>query len=94
MPTSPVSTPSLADDATVNTPAPLGRADAVFAEWRRFGTWLKRPSPERRSDQTSPLAVLARIFALDVAAMAVLIAASSIAVLAGGYLPETSLGGV
>ncbi len=64
------------------------------SEWRRLGAFVKRPRlPANQIDRGS-LLVLARIFALDVMAMLLLIVAATLAVAAGIYIPETALSGI
>ncbi|MEM7780716.1 MAG: CPBP family glutamic-type intramembrane protease [Pseudomonadota bacterium] len=67
---------------------------SLTSEWQRLAVFLKRPSLDARADASPPLLILARIFALDILAMAVLIGAATIAVAAGVYLPETALAGI
>jgi len=100
MPTSPVTHPTtpteieavFGDEAeAVDHSAP---APSILAEWRRLWTFLKRPTLNVAQQSGAPLTVLARIYALDMLAIAVLIGLASAAVAAGVYIPETALAGM
>jgi membrane protease YdiL (CAAX protease family) len=69
-------------------------APDMVSEWRRLGQFLKRPTLAVSVQNGSPFTVLARIYALDVLIMAVLIALAAIAVALGVYIPETELAGI
>lgn len=96
MPTSPVSEPGIehvfgdrVSDASHAAPAPT-----LGGEWRRLGAFLKRPTLAVSGQDDAPLLVIGRIYALDVLVMLALVAAASIAVALGVYLPETALAGI
>ncbi|AWW72957.1 hypothetical protein CD351_00795 [Erythrobacter sp. KY5] len=93
MPTSPRSTAEI-DAVFGDGPLSAAPAASLVGEWRRAGAFLKRPSLGVGAQDGAPLKVLARIYALDMAAMAVLITMASIAVAAGVYIPETALAGI
>ncbi len=97
MPTSPVTEPEVPMTANTaigdasqpgNSPAP---AATMRGEWRRLAAFLKRPSLEVSAQSGAPFTVLARIYALDMAAMFVLITLASLAIAAGMELPKTAL---
>ncbi|KEO89791.1 hypothetical protein EH31_11605 [Erythrobacter longus] len=69
-------------------------ASSIIGEWRRFGAFLKRPSLDVGVQNEGAPTVLARIFALDMAAMFVLIGLASALIAAGVYIPETALAGM
>lgn len=71
-----------------------GPAPDLRAEWRRLASFLTRPTLPAATIESGALKVLARVFALDVIAMFVLIIAATIAVAAGVYIPETALAGI
>lgn len=96
MPTSPVNDREIEHvfgdtppDASHAAPAPT-----MVAEWRRLGAFLKWPTLAVSGQDDKPLLVIARIYALDIAIMLALVAAASIAVAFGIYLPETALAGI
>lgn len=66
----------------------------MVAEWRRAAAFMRRPSLDPAEGMGSPLLVLMRILALDMTVMLGLIAAASIAVAFGVYLPKTVLAGM
>jgi membrane protease YdiL (CAAX protease family) len=68
-----------------------GPAPTIIAEWRRLGSFLKRPSLEVGSQDQGALTVLARVYALDFAIMAMLVGLAAALVAAGVELPETAL---
>ncbi|EAQ28252.1 hypothetical protein NAP1_11673 [Erythrobacter sp. NAP1] len=72
----------------------IAPADTMRGEWQRLGAFLKRPSLGVNAEQSQPFKVLARIYTLDVAAMAALITLATIAVAAGIYIPATALAGI
>ena len=74
--------------------AERGPASGILGEWRRFSRFLRRPSLEVSSQNSGAFTVLARIYALDIAAMAVLVGLASALVAAGVYIPETALAGM
>lgn len=69
-------------------------ASSMFEEWKRFGAFLKRPSLDVSAQNEGAFTVLARIYVLDLAAMAVLIGLASALVAFGVYIPETALAGM
>lgn len=69
-------------------------ASSIVQEWKRFGAFLKRPSLDVSAQNEGALTVLARIFVLDLAAMAVLIGLASALVAFGVYIPETAIAGM
>jgi membrane protease YdiL (CAAX protease family) len=95
-PTSPVTTPEIeavfGDAQSVAVQA--APAPSMVGEWRRLGAFLRRPRLDVRAQNEAPLTVIARIYALDMAIMLVLILAASVAVALGVYLPETALAGI
>lgn len=93
MPTSPVNTPEIEATFGDGPPADASAAPAptMLGEWRRLGAFLKRPTLDVRAQDGSPLTVLARIFALDLAIMFALITVAGIVVALGVELPETAL---
>lgn len=96
MPTSPVNTPEI-DAVFGDGPSALSHAapaSTMVAEWRRLGAFLRRPTLDVSTQNGAPLTVIARIYALDMAIMFVLVMAASIAVALGVYLPETALAGI
>ena len=76
-------------DAQAAVPAPT-----MVGEWRRFGAFLKRPTPDDSGRAARPFEVLLRIYALDMAIMLVLISCAAIAIALGVELPETALAGM
>lgn len=76
-------------DAALAAPAPT-----LLDEWKRFGAFLKRPTLDVGTQNAGALTVLARIYTLDIAAMAVLIGLASALIAAGVYIPETALAGM
>ncbi|MEP0392401.1 MAG: CPBP family glutamic-type intramembrane protease [Erythrobacter sp.] len=66
----------------------------IMDEWRRFGAFLKRPTLDMGVQNEGAPTVLARIYALDMAAMFVLIGVASALIAAGVYIPETALAGM
>lgn len=103
MPTSPVTEPELSgvsqpafsDAISAASENGFGAepADTMRGEWRRLATFLKRPSLDVGGQSGSPLTVLARIYALDMTAMFILIMLASAAIAAGFSLPKTALAG-
>lgn len=77
--------------AAVDHAAP---APDMLGEWRRLWTFLKRPTLEVAGQSAAPFTVLARIYTLDMIAIACLIGLASVAVAAGVYIPETALAGM
>ena len=69
-------------------------APTLVAEWRRLAAFLKRPNLDVGAQNQGALKVLARIYALDIAAMALLIGLASALLAAGVYIPETALAGM
>ncbi|MEE4200964.1 CPBP family intramembrane glutamic endopeptidase [Erythrobacter sp.] len=83
------------DTGALTDPSPGGEAaGGMIAEWRRLWAFIKRPSLAVRHEGGVPLTALARLYALDVAIMLVLILAATIAVALGVYLPATALAGI
>lgn len=66
-------------------------AASIADEWRRFGTFLKRPNLDVSIQNRGAFTVLLRIYALDMAIMAVLIGLASALVAIGIDIPETAL---
>jgi len=66
-------------------------AKSITDEWRRFGAFLRRPNLNVHAQNGSAFKVLARIYALDIAIMAVLVGVASALVAMGVYIPETAL---
>ena len=95
-PTSPVTNPEI--EVVFKAGSPLADqaapAPTIFGEWQRLGTFLKRPRLDVSVQNGAPLTVIARIYALDMAAMLALILAASVAVALGVYLPETAIAGI
>ncbi len=75
------------------SPAP---ANSLRAEWARFADFLRRPTLPRkaRPARFSSLLPVARLLALDILVMGLLLAAAGLAMSAGIALPETALAGV
>lgn len=96
MTTSPQNTPEIeavfGDGPPVAEPA--APAPTLVAEWRRLGTFLKRPTLDVRAHSAQPFTVLLRIFALDMAIMLGLISCAGLAIALGVELPETALAGM
>ena len=69
-------------------------AASMTGEWRRFGAFLRRPSLEVGAQNAGALTVLARIYVLDLLAMAVLIGLAGLLIAAGVYIPVTALAGM
>ena len=86
-------TPITASETHIS-PAADGPATSMTAEWREFGAFLKRPTLEVSAKSKGALTVLARIYALDLLAMAVLIGLASLLIAAGAYIPATALAGM
>lgn len=81
-------------DDTGLSPGNGAPAENIVGEWKRFGAFLKHPSLHVSVQNESALTVLARIYALDLAAMAVLIGLASALIAMGVYIPETALAGM
>ncbi len=95
MPTSPVTEPEIEavfGEGDLDA-ARAAQASTMLGEWRRLGAFLRRPSLEVGAQNAAPFTVLGRIYALDMAAMAVLITLASAAIAMGFYLPKTALAG-
>lgn len=100
MTTTPISEPinSAEIEATFGdgerNPALRAPASSIIGEWKRFGAFLKRPTLDVGAQNEGAPTVLARIFALDMAAMFVLIGLASALIAAGIYIPATALAGM
>jgi membrane protease YdiL (CAAX protease family) len=100
MTTTPISEPITAPEIEATfgdgelTDAGRGPAVSIIDEWRRFGAFLKRPTLDVCSQDRGAFTVIARIYALDIAAMAVLVGLASALVAMGVYIPETALAGM
>lgn len=79
------------DPAAVERAAP---APDMVGEWRRLWVFLRRPTLAVAGQSAAPFTVLARIYTLDMIAIACLIGLASVAVAAGVYIPETALAGM
>jgi GNAT superfamily N-acetyltransferase len=79
------------DPAAVERAAP---APDMVGEWRRLWVFLRRPTLAVAGQSAAPFTVLARIYTLDMIAIACLIGLASVAVAAGVYIPETALAGL
>ena len=78
----------------IPAPSRFTASESLWAEWQRFGAFLRSPSLEPVGQSEAPLQLLLRIYLLDMLAMLALIIAASIAVAAGVYLPETAIAGI
>lgn len=87
----PTSVHSGAESLASGVPVP---APDIRSQWRKLGAFLKRPSLPGAQIKNGTVRVLARIFAIDLVAMLVLVVAAAIAVAAGIYIPETGLAGI
>ncbi len=74
----------------------LGPANSLGAEWLRFARFLRHPAlPDRAAGAgLATLVPVARLLALDVLVMAILLGVSGLVMAAGISLPETALAGV
>lgn len=75
----------------ITAPAP---APDIRAQWRQLGAFLVRPVLPELQVENEAMLILARIFALDVLAMLLLVVVAAIAVATGVYVPETALAGI
>lgn len=75
-------------------PSENGPSSSMTQEWRAFGAFLKRPTLDVSAKSDGAVLVLARIYALDLLAMAVLIGLASLFIALGVYIPETALAGM
>lgn len=97
MPTSPLNEVEIeavfGDAPSASALEAAGRLPAadMRGEWKRLAMFLRRPSLDVSAQNGSPFTVLARIYALDMMAMLILITIASAAIAAGFYLPKTAL---
>ncbi|UAB78247.1 CPBP family intramembrane metalloprotease [Erythrobacter sp. SCSIO 43205] len=86
-------TPITASESRIPS-AGTGPAANMTEEWRIFAAFLRRPTLDVGTKSEGALTVLARIYALDLCAMAVLIGLASLLIAAGVYIPATALAGM
>ncbi|MGB7420097.1 MAG: CPBP family glutamic-type intramembrane protease [Erythrobacter sp.] len=96
MPTRPVT--SHATNTEIDTVfgdgRPLEPAASIAAEWQGAFAFLGRPSLALKGTSAQPFTLLARIYALDIALMLLLIGVAGIATTLGVELPETAIAGM